>query len=191
MEDSSMPQANKRSNTNSRSGSAHASADAKTLIAAHRKAKARVCAARVSLEAISYPTRVLVIVEEIGPQAAAYDQEHLSRLADEHISRRGLVGLPRISFMKEIEGYGHALATLTSLHEGWRDRHGIDAIEAEDGAAHAAENLAGMALIARIKAHPRDVAEIAKYFGSEEMATGNYWRQRQVLRAIATVRGRA
>ncbi len=164
--------------------------DVKGLIAAHRQTKAAHNAASSVVAGMHYPDSVSVTIPEIGPHCAVYTIKDLERFSREHIANNGLTGLDRITFQKQMVGYREALTLLDGLRQEWRGRQKIDEIEAVECKAYDEAEKAWKALLARIHSHPKDIPEIARYFATPEASTGDFWRPREVLRAIAAAHGR-
>jgi hypothetical protein len=188
VEDKSMPQANRR---NSTTASNIENLDAKSLIAAHRKAVSRLKTTEAECKKIAYPELVRIAVPELGPSFIAYSLETLDEAAQAHIKNNGLNGLQRIEFLRRIEEYKTAFQLLQQLHEGWRQRNHIDAIEDEHGHAYDAEGKAWKALVKEVSTHPRDAHLIAKYVASKDVTLTNVSRYLDMLIAIASSVGKA
>jgi hypothetical protein len=167
------------------------SSETTALIAAYRKAKAQHDTAMEDTRAMHLPDRVHVSIPEIGPRCTVYNLDDLERLSREYIANNGLAGLARIAFQRQMVGYREALTLLESLYQEWRKQQKIDHLEAKECEAYDEVEKTWKALLARIKSHPRDIPEIARYLASPEGSTGDFFRPREALRAIAGVNGKA
>lgn len=158
--------------------------DAKALIAAHRAAVARAEAIDTTGRRHEYPPTPSVTLTEIGPGCSVSTLERLDDMAREHINNQVLTYEAKLSFQRQIANYRAALKLMLEAKEMWRQNNNLDATEAADYETLATVEKTWKALLARIKSHPRDIPDIARYLAAEEVTGRDMWRAREALRLI-------
>jgi hypothetical protein len=95
-----------------------------------------------------------------------------------------LGGIDRIEFGRRMQQYRQALKILLDLHEEWLRSTGFEDLQREHAAAYEQVDHAYKALLARIKKR-QDIPAIARYFATQTVESGEFWRSEPILKAIA------